>query len=457
MIAPANKPLGRSDDNPEKQPAQNPVQKSTHGGKSPVRFDRLPRAPKDTPDRQETWIRASQQLHDDHPRRVIPPELREDYRRSTSLERFWQDCQDGQLEPIGTGQRTRATVAKDRIALNRWRVYTCPQNWQNVSDFCWPGPSLEAITPGLLDATFAIMLMDLSPATVKSTQSHINTLLHHAVKLGALTTAPKSRPIKVPDQTTAILTLRQINAIVYALDTPYVLLTAYAANPRPWKYRPVDPHDHQLLQIAFILAINTGLRASDLFRITWRSPGSDRTRSKYAYVDPHGPAVEIHAIKTGKQQRIPLAPTTWRHLERLKKLRPGPPASPYLFPGYSQPDANDPERTAPARRRTALFKLLLHAIGIHHLYQPWQTCRATANERYETHPRGQLASGLGQFLLGHNCHTINAKSYREPSQAVLDGVRSIRQPASFTWRRHVRRLLRKVTHTKALSCSHTRK
>ena len=59
--------------------------------------------------------------------------------------------------------------------------------------------------------------------------------------------------------------------------------------------------------------------------------------------------------------------------------------------------------------------------------KPWQACRATANERHESH-----RFGVGQFVLGHSRTGVNGTSYREPSQQVFEAVTTLPQPACFT-------------------------
>ena len=109
--------------------------------------------------------------------------------------------------------------------------------------------------------------------------------------------------------------------------------------------------------------MNTGMRTVDLFCL----------RRQTCDLDGQSPALEFTARKTGKVQRIPLAPCTVAHVRRLLKFVPGDD----LFPCFRH-------RTMPTRRNrtkpvigTPSRKALLLRAGFD-FPKPWQACRATA-------------------------------------------------------------------------------
>lgn len=345
------------------------------------------------PDALSRWLAASRRLADETAPRHVPAELRDQYAATTSLRDFWEQCQAGRLEPIGRRKRSAATVSKERQTLNRWERFTRPADWRD--DEPWPGPAIGDVTPGLLNQVFQRAAeAGLSAATISSFRSHLRTIFNHAASVGAIEQAPRFPVVDSHRQAVRIWSDEEIEAIYEALA------------------------EHKLLQSAFVLACNAGLRPVDLFLLRW----DDLT-------EPAGnrPAVlEWTSRKTRKRQAVPLARVTWAHLERIRPMSELAAEPGWLFPGLSSPRCADPEKSREARARNRFMRDLLRRLKIRNAAKPWQICRATCNERYES-----VHEGVGQFILGHSLTGVNARSYREPSALIRRIVLELPQPPCF--------------------------
>jgi integrase len=288
---------------------------------------------------------------------------------------------------------SKGTLAKDRQALNRWELVTRPENWPANSP--WPGLPIGYITPRatqvFLEDLFATMK---SAGTARSTWNHLRNILNCAVRMRAIDTFPK--PSHVPTSTKDE-------------DEEDDLVTFYRPEQIEAAYRSLK--NEVDLQVAFVLATNVGPRTHDVFVMRWSSFDLKSRRPSVSYV----------AKKTGKRQRVPLAPVTVEQLKRLPSFG----RDEYLFPGRTNPTAEDPERSRPARRRRATINAALRSAGID-FARPFQAARATCNKRLE-----DWRTGVGQFVLGHAL-TLNARHYYEPSDLIFEAVNAVEQPACFS-------------------------
>lgn len=296
----------------------------------------------------------------------------------STLAVYWRDVMKGEKK------RTRNTLGNYDNALSLWERYA-----PTLDQPGWKGWPLGVINSGAIDQFLQAAVEATSTENVRSRWKHLRAILNHAADNGVIPRAPKPGPIPMSNKKTAIFTDEQIAAAYQALRT-----------------KPA-------LQVAFVLAINTGMRPVDLFllrrdAITWSGRQS----------------VTFTARKTGKVQTLPLAEITVRQLARLNSLPVAPYMQDWLFGSLTDVDAKDPERSRTARDRNQEFKDLLAGAGIK-VAKPWQVCRATCNERLES-----IREGAGQFMLGHGT-TLNSKSYREPSQLIYEAVNSVSQPFCF--------------------------
>ena len=318
---------------------------------------------------------------------VIPESQRAEVSRSVSLRQFWASWMlPEQSRRLDSGKLSTDSISKYRQAINRWERITRPADWDQARS--WPGIPVGYITGRYLTSFLDALGKNLATATVRSTWWHLRAILNYAVRLRAIDVAPAPEPVSPGNEKATIYRSFELDAVFQAL----------AAAPD--------------LQVAFVLACNAGMRPSDLFTLRWQN------------VDL-GDAAIVHwkAEKTGKEQAVPLAPITVGHLLRLPGR--GQPQA-LLFPGRVNPDAADPERSRPARRRNALVQQLLTDAGITSQFsKPWQAARATCNERLEA-----VQEGVGQFVLGHSLG-LNAKSYRQPSAIIRDAILRVPQPLSF--------------------------
>lgn len=348
------------------------------------------------------WARVAQS---EQTTPIVPDEERVAFCQTYTLRRLYDDRTYGlaahRAARVAAGTLSRNTLARDRQALRLWARYAPrPPVWPASEP--WEGRPLVAIDGAYCTAALTAMRGDLAAATVRSTWSHLRIVLTRAVEIRAIETAPRpewprasarsasGRGRRVEGRPRAVYSDAQLESI-------YAALTGAAD-----------------LQTAFILSVNAGLRSVDLFGLRWGDVELDTDR----------PAVTFVATKTGKSQSVPLAPVAVAALRRWREGCDAPDADALIWPGLSGGDAADPERSRAARRRNARMIAALRRAGITE-DRPWQRGRRTANERLERH-----REGAGQFVLGH-ARTLNARSYREPSELIRSAVATLPQPECF--------------------------
>jgi len=334
-------------------------------------------------------IAASAALAGDTKIDVVPEAEREDYARTTTLWQFYHDWMDAdRRRSVSRGLIAGSTLQKDRQSLRCWAKFTMPDTWP--SDRAWPGPTLAFINNRVIENWMDSARDALAFSTVKGRWSHLRAILNEAVRRKAIDFAPRMR-------------IHETNEDDFTIN-------------EFWKPNQIEQLHNGLatfpiLQTAFTLGCNGAMRAVDLFLLEWKNFEPPAKPGDVAFIS-------FRSRKTKKRQRIPLAPVTAAHVMRLPRV------DQYLFPGMSSPDAKDPEKSMAARRRTFLFKQVAIALGID-VDKPWQRCRVSCNERMERHQFGS-----GQFLLGH-AMTLNSRSYRDPSDTVIDAVMTVDQPECF--------------------------
>lgn len=343
-------------------------------------------------------LRIAKAVRDEHADCEVPEDQRALVRGSYTIRRFYEEwLEPARLKRVESRKLSSGSLAKDRQALNRWEALTRPPADQWPAEKPWHGVPLGYITGGYLDEFLTALRDAYAEATAYSTWTHLRTMLNAAVRLRVLDAAPVPKDTPRMDSGTV-----EIYGTSTAADGG--LTRAYTALA-----------EHLLLQTAFVLAVNAGPRSIDLFLLRWED--FDLTADR--------PALDFESRKTKKKQRIPLAPCTVAHLRRLQQPLLFPDSGGLVFPRLSSPDNAHPEKSREARHRNAVAKALLAKAGFA-FEKPWQAARATCNERYESHKEG-----VGQFLLGHSRKTINARSYRRPTQTVYDAVHKLPQPACF--------------------------
>ncbi len=320
---------------------------------------------------------------------IVPEHQREWVRQNLTLRDFYNDWMRPDLERrVAKKSLSAGTLAKDRQALNRWELVTRPDHW--AEEKTWAGLPIGYITSRAVQTFLEDLFEATKKGTARSTWSHLRNILNYAVKVRAIDAFPK--PDRIP-------TGEDNDEDLVTYFRPEQLAAAYTALG-----------DNPDLQVAMVLAANAGPRTHDVFVMTWSSVELDGPR----------PAISFKAKKTGKLQRVPLAPLTVKHLRRLPSFG----KSPYLFPSLGNPKAKDPERTRPARRRKEVLRAALLSVGID-FPKPFQALRATCNKRLE-----DWRTGVGQFVLGHAL-TLNARHYYEPSDLICEAVNAVQQPPCF--------------------------
>jgi len=334
-------------------------------------------------------------------RRVELPEgERQRFAEATTLRGLYEHTDYGlaaaHAARVSEGTLAAATAAKVRQALNRW------ERWAPRPSGCragaeWQGRPIAYITDQHATDFVNAASGGLASATVRSTWNHLRTVLLWAVTIKALDRAPEPAWGKSRER-------ERLPRQFYDESQLAAIYGALAAEVG--------------LQVAFVVACNCGLRASDLFALRWED----------LYLSAERPRLEFTARKTGKRQLIPLGPVTVSQLRRWQVvsgvlvaagLACGP-----VWPECSAPGAAVPEKSRAARTRNQKIKAVLKRLGMS-IAKPWQVCRLTCNERLERH-----RPGSGQFVLGH-ANTLNSVSYREPSGLVWEAVSSLPQPPAW--------------------------
>ena len=347
---------------------------------------------------------------------IVPEHERATYREITSLRQFYTEwLLVERSRKVERSDLSAGSLSKDRQSLNRFERYTRPRDWPDGRH--WPGPPLGLITRQLLEMMFDRARADgLAVGTIKTWWNSLKTMLNRAVKVRGIEVLPEP-------------------SLPKSRARHEVLLWSEAEMVAIFERLQATPD----LQVAWVVSCCTGMRPVDLFLLNWMSAAINPAERQN---------VEFRARKTGKQQRIPLAPCAAAHLRRLQALIPAEAtrdARRMIFPGRSSAQSKDPERSRPARRRQDFLKLMILEIGdsvrmkacgecpqftrdcadCWAAFKPWQRCRATFNERIEEH-----APGAGQFFLGHGL-SLNATSYRNPTNLLYEAARTLPQPSAF--------------------------
>lgn len=328
----------------------------------------------------------------------IPEAEREDFARSTSLWGFVMQCQAGDWGRIGRKrEKTTGTWTGYRDSVRMWCDYMRPTELPD--DVGWPGLSLsvlERLSSEQWQEFVDAMDEDVAAPTIGRRWRELKVFLEHAKKINAIRwyCIPELPP---EDDLKRVYTPAEV-ACLWDLLRPHVLL-----------------------QSAFVVSLNCGLRTNDLMCLPWSSLS----------VDVAGrPVLDFKARKTGKQQRLPLNATT---LAAIERCRPISGHTPWIFFGLTNPEAKFPERTAFALARRGLQRKIWTEANIRDhrkpdeiLRKPWQAGRATCSTRYDT-----FHLGVASFVLGHSLEGVTARSYTEPTEIVWDAVRGVPQYECF--------------------------
>jgi len=324
----------------------------------------------------------------------IPDVERANYRLQNSLRQFYDAWMlQGRRDRVQAGTLSRASLEKDNQALNWFESHSRPPAFSGP----WSGLPFLYINDDSMQRVFAqASAAGLAAGTIKSWWFCLRGILNEAVRRGAIDKCPRVR-LADADPERVRYTSARITQIWEQLSN----------NPK--------------LQVAFALSVSCGLRPVDLFLLRWEQiERGDKCEF-----------VRFTARKTAKQQRLPLHPVISKQLNRLRVFD-----TELIFDGLTSPASKDPERCRPARVRNELMKRALQDAladeGINVFAdrspwsKPWQIGRLTCNERCERH-----MPGLGEFILGHASQSLNARSYREPSGMIIDGVLSLDPPECF--------------------------
>ena len=333
---------------------------------------------------------------------TISEEHRQWLRSNLSMRQFYGDWMLPERESAcAAGKLTPATVEKDLQAVTRWEKLTQPDNWN--SDRHWPGVPIGLTTGPLVDHFLKRMKsFGYADGTILSTKNHLSTILHRAERLRLVD----------PFQVTTPNVERSDNRCFS--DHEAISVYRILAN-------------HPDLQAAFVLALATGARPSDLFSLEWSNVRLTGL-----------PVVRFVAKKTkrtGERLVVPLMPHVVRHLERL--LHRGG----WLFPGLGSPTAKNPEHSTVSRNRTSTIKGLMLAAGVFDLVdghqveieKPFQVCRSTAATWIE-----RAAAGMSSTLLGHSDDERSASrvtrihylpSEMEPCPELIAAVNEVKWPS----------------------------
>lgn len=353
---------------------------------------------------------------------AVPEELRLRLAQSLTVRGLYEHSQFGLLEPrrqrVEAGKLGAKNLEKDAQALDRWERLTRPRDWPGSK--AWHGLPIGFCTTRYVEEFLVQMQTAYAGSTAASTWSHLRIVFNHGKAIGLIgpwnepagmvVDSPKPDPALIDDDehVPTCWSEAQLSAI-YRRLRPAALSVGVPA--------PV-------LESAFVVANNTGLRACDLFRI----------RRSDVFLDRDRPVITMRTTKNVRRkskrwQTIPLSPLTVDHLRRLLFLMGDSGQHAWVFRLIANPEAQEEHKTRPARRRNKALKAAIEAAGLEVPRCPWHACRSSCNERLES----VEPSGAGRFLLGHSL-TLNSSSYRAPSAMVYAVVNKLSQPDAFSIR-----------------------
>jgi integrase len=306
------------------------------------------------------------------------PERAEELALTVTLPCFWRDFMKSTKE----NETADNTVTNYQTAVNLYQAHAPRDDKPS-----WMGMPIGCVSKLYLEAFFNAALPGRSPHYIRSTWIKLRVILNHAKELGLISAVPRPKLPKAPPKKVVIYQNDQVEQVYRSLA------------------------DFPDLQVAFVLALNAGMRPVDLFLLD---------RSNLMLGDQ--PRIEFVSRKTKLPQVIPLAPITVRHLLRLPDQ--GQRLSP-LFPGRSDPTSDDPERSRYARDRTELVKACQLLNGIE-FDKPFQAARATCNTRLL-----RFGPSVCNYVLGHRLKGVNEQHYSEPTELVFEAINTVAQPACF--------------------------
>jgi integrase len=166
------------------------------------------------------------------------------------------------------------------------------------------------------------------------------------------------------------------------------------------RFRPSLLYRPELWQAAMVLALNTGARTWDLYRLRWQDIRWGDFR--------HG-SITFVARKTAKFQRLPLNRCARRHLEHLRSLCLD---GERVFPGFAK-----------NKSFYAAWKRITHGAGVH---VPFESFRKTCSTLHE-----DCVPRTGEWITGHGLRGVNAENYQNPTDRVFRAIYRLRQPKGF--------------------------
>lgn len=177
-------------------------------------------------------------------------------------------------------------------------------------------------------------------------------------------------------------------------------------------------------RLAIVGVHSTGLRESDLFRLTWGNIIDDRRCpvAGWPLTHPHGwlwisadnPAGGLQrSTKTGKEHCIPLTRCLRATIDEAAALLARPSASPYLIP------LGGPDETM-RRTRLTFMHVLNDVAGLGAPHYTWHPLRLGANEAWHA-----AKEGAGHHLLQHSFTSVNECNYRLGIQDLMTAAERI--------------------------------
>ncbi|MDP2884362.1 MAG: site-specific integrase, partial [Ignavibacteria bacterium] len=162
-----------------------------------------------------------------------------------------------------------------------WRISTT-----HFSDFAGGGVVFGDLTPQLFEKFKIYLLNRVGANSAHSYFAHIKTALNQAVKDNILAVNPAKATIRKTETLPVHLSIKEIRKLAKT------------------------PCGNDQVKQAFLFSCFSGLRFSDVERLTW-----DKVKDDY---------LEYTQIKTGAPERLPLSSEALRILRKQKKAKPSP-------------------------------------------------------------------------------------------------------------------------------------
>gem|GEM_PF-3106192 len=299
------------------------------------------------------------------------------------------------LPDLQDEERASATFVEYETVLSHWETYTTNPAACQI-DF----PTLKAFRLKLLEKPYkrGNQKRQRSPATVNKLMRTLKAAItplwpadrKNPGGRGLIPFCKIPKPLAKQKKLPFVFSRSQMTALYENANA------CRSANSR----RPSQLYNPALWRAAMVLALNTGPRTWDLYKLKWEDVRWDDFR--------HG-SIYFSARKTAKLQRLPLNRCARAHLEHLRSLNLD---AVHVFPRFSK-----------NKSFYAAWKRICAQAGVD---VPFEAFRKTCSTLHE-----DCVPRTGEWITGHGLKGVNAENYQNPTNRVFRAIYKLRQPKAF--------------------------